>query len=200
MMQPAPATTGALSGGRTATRDEDSKLEDRRQPKYGEDNLDKNRKRKEIDREESVDTVASEKQNRADVAQPKDSGGAKVAESKPPSAGNETSTARAKKSAKATAEPSSVASPEGNASDDRKGQVDGADKSAATRTVGGRQFVRRGGSWVDVAYGSQMTTNVRRGSDQYRALVADEPGLRAVANQLGGDVIVVWKGRAYRIY
>jgi hypothetical protein len=43
-------------------------------------------------------------------------------------------------------------------------------------------------------------TNVARGSEQYRALVADEPGLRAIAERLGGEVIVSWKTRAYRFY
>jgi hypothetical protein len=40
---------------------------------------------------------------------------------------------------------------------------------------------------------------VTRGSEQYRALVADEPGIKTIADQLGGEVIVVWKGRAYKI-
>jgi hypothetical protein len=78
-----------------------------------------------------------------------------------------------------------------------------ADKegSAATRNVGGRQFQRQGGAWVDTSYNSsRSTTNVRRGSEQYRALIADEPGLRSIAEQLGGEVIVVWKSRAYRFY
>jgi hypothetical protein len=75
-----------------------------------------------------------------------------------------------------------------------------AETSTETRNIGGRQFRRRGGAWVDTAYSSgQASVNVRRGSEQYRALVADEPGLRSIAEQLGGEVIVVWKGRAYRI-
>ena len=69
------------------------------------------------------------------------------------------------------------------------------------RRVGGRQFRRQGGVWVDTAYNSsRQTTSVARGSEQYRALVADEPGIRTIADQLGGEVIVVWKGRAYRIH
>ncbi|MBA2732740.1 MAG: hypothetical protein H0U54_07590, partial [Acidobacteria bacterium] len=72
---------------------------------------------------------------------------------------------------------------------------------AQTRSAGGRQFQRQGGAWVDTAYNSsRSTTNIRRGSEQYRALIADEPGLRAIAEQLGGEVIVVWKSRAYRFY
>lgn len=73
-------------------------------------------------------------------------------------------------------------------------------RSAETRNAGGRQFRREGGAWVDTAYSSgRATVNIKRGSEQYRALVADEPGIRAIVDQLGGEVIVVWKSRAYRI-
>jgi hypothetical protein len=66
--------------------------------------------------------------------------------------------------------------------------------------VGGRQFRQQGNAWVDTAYTQgRATVNITRGSEQYRALTADEPGLRSIAEQLGGEVIVVWKGRAYRI-
>ena len=69
-----------------------------------------------------------------------------------------------------------------------------------TRTVMGRHFSREGDAWVDTAYESSRTTaRVARGSDQFRALVADEPGIRTISEQLNGVVIVVWKGRAYRI-
>jgi hypothetical protein len=80
----------------------------------------------------------------------------------------------------------------------------GMDKKKAseveTRTVMGKQFIREGDAWVDSAYeSSRATVRVVRGSDQFRALVADEPGIRTIAGQLNGVVIVVWKGRAYRI-
>ena len=71
---------------------------------------------------------------------------------------------------------------------------------AETRTVSGRRFRRDGEVWVDTAYESQATINVARGSEQFRALVADEPGIRMIAQQLGGEVVVVWKGKAYRIH
>lgn len=75
------------------------------------------------------------------------------------------------------------------------------ERSSETRSVGGRKFKRQGSAWVDTAYASgRATVNVTRGSEQYRALVADEPGLRTIADQLGGEVIVVWRGRAYRIH
>jgi hypothetical protein len=81
-----------------------------------------------------------------------------------------------------------------------KNKKDSTDR-AESRTVSGKRFVRHKDSWVDSAYeSSSTTTNVKRGSEQYRALVADEPGIRSFAEQLSGEVIVVWKGRAYRIH
>jgi hypothetical protein len=76
-----------------------------------------------------------------------------------------------------------------------------ADKDQTeTISVGGRRFRKSGSVWIDVAYNSsQGTTNVTRGSEQYRALIADEPGIRTIAEQLKGEVIVVWKGHVYRI-
>ncbi len=87
----------------------------------------------------------------------------------------------------------------GESSDDRLMRDERANTKEEKRNVSGRQFIRRDGAWVDTAYRSQATTVVRRGSEQYRALVADEPGLRTIAHELGGEVIIVWKGRAYRI-
>jgi hypothetical protein len=76
---------------------------------------------------------------------------------------------------------------------------EGAGAAAETRNVGGRKFRRQGAAWVDTAYrAGQSQTIVRRNSEQFRALVADEPELRRIAAALGGDVTVVWKGRAYR--
>ena len=43
------------------------------------------------------------------------------------------------------------------------------------------------------------TRVVTRNSEQYRALIGDEPGLRAIADQLEGEIIVVWKDKAYHI-
>ena len=43
------------------------------------------------------------------------------------------------------------------------------------------------------------STGVRRGTDAYRALVADIPEVGRVAEQLGGEVVVVVHGHAYRI-
>lgn len=84
---------------------------------------------------------------------------------------------------------------------DTIGGAGAGERSSVTRAVGGRQFRRQGNAWIDTAYTQgRATVNVTRGSEQYRALTADEPGLRAIAEQLGGEVVVVWKGRAYRIH
>ncbi|MFN2455926.1 MAG: hypothetical protein ABR577_17080 [Pyrinomonadaceae bacterium] len=79
--------------------------------------------------------------------------------------------------------------------------ADNAAKAPEVRRVSGREFRKQGGVWVDTAYASppQTLTSVARGSEQYRALVADEPAIRKIADQLGGEIIVVWKRRAYRI-
>jgi len=68
-----------------------------------------------------------------------------------------------------------------------------------TRTVAGRRFRKQRGMWVDTAYAGAATTDFTRGSEQYRGLVADEPEIKKIADQLDGQIIVVWKGRAYRI-
>jgi hypothetical protein len=78
--------------------------------------------------------------------------------------------------------------------------LDGEDSGGEVRGAGGRRFRRREGVWVDTAYKtSQATVRIRRGSEQYRSLVGDEPGVGRIADALGGELIVVWKGRAYRI-
>lgn len=85
--------------------------------------------------------------------------------------------------------------------DDQSSDVTRAKSLATeTRTVAGRKFRREGDAWIDTAYKSgAATTVVRRNSEQFRALVADEPEIGRVANALGGEVVVVWHGRAYRI-
>jgi anti-sigma factor ChrR (cupin superfamily) len=79
------------------------------------------------------------------------------------------------------------------------GDQDTAAGRSELRSAGGRRFRRQGNAWVDTAYNSSLTTiNVKRGSEQYRALVADEPDLGRIADQFDSEVIIVWKGRAYR--
>jgi hypothetical protein len=75
----------------------------------------------------------------------------------------------------------------------------GAD-DAEIREVAGRRFRRQGNTWIDTDYdAARPAMTVVRGSEQYRVLVADEPSIRTIAERLAGEVIVVWKGRAYRI-
>jgi Putative zinc-finger len=66
------------------------------------------------------------------------------------------------------------------------------------RKVGGRSFRRQGGAWVDKKFKSSMAvTDIRRGSEEFRALDSD---LRSIAGQLTGEIVVVWKSKAYRIH
>jgi hypothetical protein len=77
------------------------------------------------------------------------------------------------------------------------GDKDKADEE--TRTVAGRRFRKQRGIWVDTAYAGGATVDLTRGSEQYRSLVADEPEIKKIAEQLDGQIIVVWKGRVYKI-
>ncbi len=71
------------------------------------------------------------------------------------------------------------------------------EESSETRSVGGRKFRRQGDSWMDQKFKSSMTLkSIPRGSNEFKAL---DSGLRSIAQQLGGEVIVVWKGQAYLI-
>jgi hypothetical protein len=66
-----------------------------------------------------------------------------------------------------------------------------------TRSVGGRKFKRQGNAWVDSKFKSSMSTRtVARGSEEFDKL---DSGLRSIAKQLSGEIVVVWKGKAYRI-
>lgn len=72
-----------------------------------------------------------------------------------------------------------------------------AEATPETRSTGGRKFRRQGNTWIDTKFKSSMSvTNISRGSDEFRAL---DSRLRAIAEQLGGEIVVVWKGKAYRI-
>ena len=81
------------------------------------------------------------------------------------------------------------------------GPAKGGGRAAAeTRFVDGNEFRRQDSAWVDVRYSSSMSTvKVRRGSESFRALAADLPEIGRAAEQLPGTVIVVARGRAYRI-
>ena len=99
-------------------------------------------------------------------------------------------------------EPSgAAAAPSAGRAEVQRDDAAGKDKNDADiRTVAGRRFRKQGNVWIDTAYNSSSsTTNLTRGSEQYRGLVADEPALKTIADQLDGEIIVVWKGRTYRI-
>lgn len=68
--------------------------------------------------------------------------------------------------------------------------------ASPSKTVGGKNFSRRENVWYDSAYSGQATTNVRRGTEDYRKL---DSGLRSIAESLNGIVVVVWRSKAYRI-
>jgi hypothetical protein len=83
---------------------------------------------------------------------------------------------------------------------DRDDDKTGKDSLAENRSVAGRQFRKQGGIWIDTAYDqSKAITTYHRDSESYRSLIADEPAIKTIADQLVGEIIVVWKGRAYRI-
>lgn len=63
-------------------------------------------------------------------------------------------------------------------------------------TFGGRNFRKNGGVWIDAAYNGQSLMTISRGSNEFKKLDA---GLRTLAGQIGGEAIIVWNGKAYRI-
>lgn len=65
-----------------------------------------------------------------------------------------------------------------------------------TTSVSGKTFKRAGNGWVDSAYKGQATTNITRGTSEFKKLDSD---LRRIAENLGGTVIIFWKDKAYRI-
>ena len=146
------------------------------------------REQNEVDkssRTETTDLARSKDEARDDAAA---AGGRATGQAEAPQAGAKTTATRTRPAA-------------------RRGEGAGADakgdlgSSTETRSVEGRRFRRQGNAWVDTAYkSSRSTINVARGSDQYRALVADEPKIGRIADQLGGEVILIWMGKAYRIY
>ncbi|HEY0428815.1 MAG TPA: zf-HC2 domain-containing protein [Pyrinomonadaceae bacterium] len=77
---------------------------------------------------------------------------------------------------------------------DKTKTVNSAD--GETTSAGGKTFRRSANVWYDTAYQNQATTNVTRGTSEYKKLDKD---LRVIVENLGGTVVIVWKGRAYRI-
>jgi hypothetical protein len=76
-------------------------------------------------------------------------------------------------------------------------RVTSEEKAPETQSAGGRKFRRQGNAWVDAKFKSSMPMkSIARGSSDFGAL---DSGLRSIAQRLGGEVIVVWKGKAYLI-
>jgi len=72
----------------------------------------------------------------------------------------------------------------------------GASVMSSLRTAGGKNFELRDGIWYDTAYSGQGKKDVKRGTEKFLRLDA---GLRSIADQIGGTVVVVWNGQAFKI-
>lgn len=68
-------------------------------------------------------------------------------------------------------------------------------KTGETTSAGGKTFRRENNVWYDTTYNNQATTNITRGSAEYKKLDKD---LRVIVENLGGTVVIVWKSKAYR--
>lgn len=72
-----------------------------------------------------------------------------------------------------------------------------AKKLEERKRAGGKSFRFENSVWIDSEYRQGMPiTNVSRGSSEYKKL---DGGLRNIAEQFNGTVVVVWKSKAYRI-
>jgi hypothetical protein len=94
---------------------------------------------------------------------------------------------------------STLGGPRKEAAKTAPGKSDRTEESepAEPISVGGRKFRRVGNVWVDLKFKSSMTViTVNRGSDTFAGL---DSKIRSIAQQLSGEVLVVWKGKAYRI-
>ncbi|MFN2578512.1 MAG: hypothetical protein ABR607_12570 [Pyrinomonadaceae bacterium] len=75
--------------------------------------------------------------------------------------------------------------------------VASTEASSQTRSVGGRKFRRQGNAWIDQKFKSSMPLKkISRGSEEFAAL---DSSVRSIAQQLGGEIIVVSKGKAFLI-
>ena len=70
------------------------------------------------------------------------------------------------------------------------------DGSGGRRVVGGKTFERKQSVWYDTTFQGRPTINVRRGTPEFGRL---DSGLRSIANNLSGTIVVVWGAKAYRI-
>ncbi len=69
-------------------------------------------------------------------------------------------------------------------------------EAGKSRSVGGKTFNNVGGIWFDAAYTNQKQKTVNRGTNDYQKL---DSGLRSIADQFSGTVVILWKSKAYRI-
>jgi hypothetical protein len=67
---------------------------------------------------------------------------------------------------------------------------------SSVRTAGGKKFEFRNGVWYDTSYAGQGTKSIKRGTEKFLRL---DEGLRSIANAIGGTVVVIWNGKAYKI-
>jgi len=67
---------------------------------------------------------------------------------------------------------------------------------SSIRTADGKKFELRDGIWYDTSYTGQRKKDFKRGTEKYIRLDA---GLRGIADQIGGTVVIVWNGQAYKI-
>lgn len=71
------------------------------------------------------------------------------------------------------------------------------DEVPETRTINGHKFRHQDGAWIDSKFKSSMTVKyVSRDSQEFAALDSE---IRSIAQRLTGQVIIVWKGKAYAI-
>ncbi len=85
----------------------------------------------------------------------------------------------------------------GERQEETKSDKAASPEEADTRTVGGRKFKRQGNAWIDVKLKSSMSIKtISRGSEEFEKL---DGGLRSISEQFTGPIVVVWKGKAYRI-
>ena len=69
------------------------------------------------------------------------------------------------------------------------------ENESAVKHINGKTFELKQGVWYDTAYNGQRTTNIRRGSEEFKKL--DAP-LRSIADSLGGTSVILWNAKAYR--
>lgn len=177
-VQPVIASTPASSPASVATGVDERKVQAKKQ---------------EVQRQ--IDAARAPQREGA-YAQARDEDYRRAQEARPPATSESAQTAGA--GAKVKSDTGRSRSGVATLQSDRSAEKEADD--AEIRTVAGRRFRKQRGVWVDTAYNaSTEAMTLTRGSERFRALVADEPEIKNIADQLEGEIVVVWKGRAYRI-